>query len=136
MRQLAAALLLLLLLARSGRCDYSVITAASGSLSSATALFSSLIAASVQSTRPSTPSAPVPAPPVCFTDRAAYPLATVPAWTVAQGALPANDVLKRSFSAPDFRTAFAFMSATAVLADVNNHHPLWTNVYSSVAVGA
>jgi hypothetical protein len=36
--------------------------------------------------------------------------------------------------ASNFRAAYAVMSATAVLADVNNHHPLWTNVYNSLNV--
>ena len=131
--------LALLLLVRSACCDYSVITATSGVLSSASTLFSSLIAGAAQRTVASTPPAPVPAPPVCFTDRAAYPLASVPAWTLVQAASPVNDTLQREYPSAltkDFRTAFAFMSAAAVLADVNNHHPLWTNVYNSVKVGA
>jgi len=135
----ASRALALLLLVRSACCDYSVITATSGVLSSASTLFSSLIAGAAQRTVASTPPAPVPAPPVCFTDRAAYPLASVPAWTLVQAASPANDTLQREYPSAltkDFRTAFAFMSAAAVLADVNNHHPLWTNVYNSVKVGA
>ncbi len=135
----ALAPLLLLLLLRTACCDYSVITATSGVLSSASTLFSTLISSTAQRTQASTPPVPVPAPPVCFTDRAAYPLTSVPAWTLVQGSSPVNDTLLREYPSSltrDFRTAFAFMSAAAVLADVNNHHPLWTNVYNSVKVGA
>lgn len=43
-----------------------------------------------------------------------------------------NNRLKKTFTFPDFVTAFAFMTKVAIEAEKRNHHPLWTNVYNTV----
>lgn len=42
--------------------------------------------------------------------------------------------LTKQFLFADFQHAFLFMSQTAQLAETNQHHPLWTNLYNSVDV--
>ena len=128
----AASTLALLLALRVSRADYLITTAASGILSSKDALFSSLLAASALGTR--LPGID-PAKPACAA-RAAYAAqlsALSPRWAVKYGAEEKLDTLAANWTAADFRQAFLFMSGVAVLADVNNHHPLWTNVYNSIS---
>lgn len=42
--------------------------------------------------------------------------------------------LYRKFVFPDFVSAWAFMSAVAIVAEKMNHHPNWSNVYNSVEI--
>ena len=42
--------------------------------------------------------------------------------------------ITREFLFHDFAQAFGFMSQVAVLAEKQNHHPEWFNVYNRVAV--
>lgn len=42
--------------------------------------------------------------------------------------------LTRTFSFADFSAAFAFMTRVALLAERDDHHPEWTNVYGTVIV--
>ncbi len=42
--------------------------------------------------------------------------------------------LSRSFRFPDFVSAFGFMTRVAMHAEKLNHHPDWSNVYSTVNV--
>lgn len=42
--------------------------------------------------------------------------------------------LKKSFEFKDFSEAFAFMTRVALLAEKQNHHPYWTNVYNKVEI--
>ena len=42
--------------------------------------------------------------------------------------------ISRSFKFSNFRKAFAFMTESALTAEKLDHHPEWSNVYSSVAV--
>ena len=42
--------------------------------------------------------------------------------------------LKRSFTFKDFSEAFAFMTRVAFLAEVQQHHPNWSNVYNRVDI--
>jgi 4a-hydroxytetrahydrobiopterin dehydratase len=49
-------------------------------------------------------------------------------WTLVGGRL------SRSFSFADFVTAFGFMTRVAIYAEKMNHHPDWSNVYSTVNV--
>ena len=49
-------------------------------------------------------------------------------WTLVGGRL------SRSFSFADFVTAFGFMTRVAMSAEKMNHHPDWSNVYSTVNV--
>jgi 4a-hydroxytetrahydrobiopterin dehydratase len=109
---------------------YSLVVSETGALASPNAHFVSLIDASRF--------ASLPINSTCL-PRAAYAAAlaaAAPTWAAVLGADPAGgaDFLTKLFEARTFRTAFTFMSAGAVLADVNDHHPLWTNVYNSVNV--
>jgi 4a-hydroxytetrahydrobiopterin dehydratase len=45
-----------------------------------------------------------------------------------------NDELVGTFLFPDFITAWSFMSGVALLAEKQNHHPFWTNVYNKVEI--
>jgi 4a-hydroxytetrahydrobiopterin dehydratase len=51
----------------------------------------------------------------------------MPTWTTQDNALCAT------FTFTDFVTAFAFMSAVALVAEKQNHHPAWSNVYNLVS---
>ena len=42
--------------------------------------------------------------------------------------------LRRTFSFNDFSEAFGFMARVALAADRLDHHPNWSNVYSTVVV--
>ena len=42
--------------------------------------------------------------------------------------------LKRSFTFKDFSEAFAFMTRVAFLAEAQQHHPNWSNVYNRVDI--
>lgn len=42
--------------------------------------------------------------------------------------------LKRSFEFTDFSEAWAFMNRVALLAEKQNHHPNWSNVYNRVDI--
>ena len=43
-----------------------------------------------------------------------------------------DNALYRSFTFKDFSEAFAFMARGALLAETQNHHPRWTNVWNKV----
>lgn len=45
-----------------------------------------------------------------------------------------ENTLYRSFSFKDFSEAFAFMTRVALLAEAQQHHPKWTNVWNTVEV--
>ena len=45
-----------------------------------------------------------------------------------------NNKLKRNFLFKDFKTAFAFMTEVAAIAEEMNHHPSWTNEYNKVEI--
>lgn len=49
-------------------------------------------------------------------------------WIVCDGKLYV------SLSFPDFVSAFAFMTAVAILAEKADHHPEWSNVYNRVDI--
>jgi 4a-hydroxytetrahydrobiopterin dehydratase len=119
---------LLALSLSAARGDYALVTAETDILASSSTLFNSLIASSVFSA--------VPGASTCL-DRGQYAAAlasAAPTWAVSFGATASTDFLTKLFVGDNFRTAFAFMAAGAVLADKNDHHPLWTNVYNSVNV--
>jgi 4a-hydroxytetrahydrobiopterin dehydratase len=42
--------------------------------------------------------------------------------------------LFKTFKFSDFITAWGFMSQVAILAEKQNHHPNWSNVYNSVEI--
>lgn len=45
-----------------------------------------------------------------------------------------NNVLKRTFTFKDFSEAFAFMTRVALLAEKQDHHPNWSNVWNKVEI--
>ena len=45
-----------------------------------------------------------------------------------------NNQLHRTFEFKDFSEAFAFMTRVAILAEKQNHHPYWTNVWNKVEI--
>ncbi|MFZ9980590.1 MAG: 4a-hydroxytetrahydrobiopterin dehydratase [Cyclobacteriaceae bacterium] len=45
-----------------------------------------------------------------------------------------NNQLVREFTFGDFQEAFAFMTRVAFLAELQNHHPEWSNVYNRVII--
>lgn len=45
-----------------------------------------------------------------------------------------DNKLHRQFNFADFSEAFAFMTRVAFLAEKQNHHPLWTNVWNTVDI--
>ncbi|MGK0275758.1 MAG: 4a-hydroxytetrahydrobiopterin dehydratase [Ilumatobacter sp.] len=42
--------------------------------------------------------------------------------------------LERDFKFGDFSEAFAFMTRVALLAETQDHHPEWSNVYNRVSI--
>lgn len=57
-------------------------------------------------------------------------LADHPAWTLARE----GKAIMRSFQFKDFSEAWGFMSRVALLAEAQDHHPEWFNVYAKVEV--
>ena len=57
-------------------------------------------------------------------------LDALPAWSHDAD----HAALTCTFSFPDFSAAFAFMTRVAMLAERDDHHPEWTNVYGTVIV--
>ncbi|MCW5770646.1 MAG: 4a-hydroxytetrahydrobiopterin dehydratase [Rhodospirillaceae bacterium] len=51
-----------------------------------------------------------------------------------QGWAHAGDMLRKSFKFADFNAAFAFMTRVALLAEKQDHHPEWSNVYNRVEI--
>lgn len=45
-----------------------------------------------------------------------------------------DNMLVRKFVFEDFKAAFAFMTKVAMLAEVHQHHPTWTNTYNQVEI--
>lgn len=45
-----------------------------------------------------------------------------------------GDGIARQFKFADFRAAFGFMAQVALLAEKQDHHPDWTNVYNRVEI--
>ena len=55
-------------------------------------------------------------------------LEEMPGWSLVNGKL------HREFKFADFITAFGFMTRLAIVAEKNNHHPEWFNVYNRVVI--
>ena len=49
-------------------------------------------------------------------------------WTIE------GDFIKRTFLFKNFKKAFAFMTEVAILAEKQDHHPNWSNVYNEVNI--
>ncbi|HEV7458486.1 MAG TPA: 4a-hydroxytetrahydrobiopterin dehydratase [Roseococcus sp.] len=56
--------------------------------------------------------------------------AELPEWRLVEG----RDALTRAFRFRDFNEAWGFMSRVALLAEVQDHHPEWSNVYNRVEI--
>ncbi len=48
--------------------------------------------------------------------------------------LPDRAAIAKTYRFPDFKAAFAWMTAVADVAETMNHHPEWSNVYNRVEV--
>jgi 4a-hydroxytetrahydrobiopterin dehydratase len=57
-------------------------------------------------------------------------LAKLDGWSEAKG----RDAIERTFAFKDFNEAFGFMARVALVAEKNDHHPEWRNVYKTVEV--
>lgn len=53
----------------------------------------------------------------------------LPGWTVSEGA-----AITRTFQFADFSAAWGFMSRVALLAERQQHHPDWSNVWNRVQI--
>jgi 4a-hydroxytetrahydrobiopterin dehydratase len=51
-------------------------------------------------------------------------------WTWVDG----RDAITRQFVFKDFNEAFGFMTRVALMAEVHDHHPEWSNVYRTVTI--
>ena len=56
--------------------------------------------------------------------------ARVPGWQLADG----RDAIHKTFKFKDFSEALGFMARAALVAEKLDHHPEWSNVYSTVVV--
>jgi len=57
--------------------------------------------------------------------------AALPAqWRLVEG----RDAITRAFHFKDFSAAWGFMSRVALLAEAQDHHPEWFNVYNRVEI--
>src|ERR1700751_2854798 len=45
-----------------------------------------------------------------------------------------REAIEKTFTFNDFNEAFGFMSRAALVAEKNDHHPEWRNVYKTVEV--
>src|SRR5258708_17728281 len=54
----------------------------------------------------------------------------LPGWSEVAG----REAITRTFTFKDFNEAFGFMSRVALVAEKNDHHPEWRNVYKTVEV--
>src|ERR1700752_3034465 len=57
-------------------------------------------------------------------------LAELAGWKEASG----REAIERTFTFKDFNEAFGFMARAALVAERNDHHPEWKNVYKTVEV--
>src|ERR1700710_2940973 len=55
---------------------------------------------------------------------------TVPGWAP----VPDRDAICREFKFADFSEAWGFMSRVALLAEKQDHHPDWSNVWNTVRI--
>jgi 4a-hydroxytetrahydrobiopterin dehydratase len=53
---------------------------------------------------------------------------TLPLWALS------NNKLTRQLVFSDFNEAFSFMSKVAIIAEQQQHHPWWSNVYNKVEI--
>lgn len=63
-------------------------------------------------------------------DECAALLEAHPQWSIARGGLS----IERRFAFADFSEAWGFMNRVALLAEAQDHHPEWSNVYNRVDI--
>ena len=56
--------------------------------------------------------------------------AKLPGWRLVDG----RDAIARTFQFADFKAAFGFMTQVALLAERQDHHPEWFNVWNRVDI--
>jgi 4a-hydroxytetrahydrobiopterin dehydratase len=56
--------------------------------------------------------------------------ASLPDWVLVDG----RDAIRRQFRFADFSAAWGFISRVALLAEQQDHHPEWSNVYNRVDI--
>jgi 4a-hydroxytetrahydrobiopterin dehydratase len=61
-------------------------------------------------------------------DEIAAATANLPGWSLQR------DALEKTFKFESFREAMSFMVHVGFIADAQDHHPEWTNVYNRVAI--
>ena len=54
----------------------------------------------------------------------------LPGWEAVAG----RDAIRREFRFRDFSEAWGFMARVALLAEAQDHHPEWSNVYNRVDI--
>ena len=54
----------------------------------------------------------------------------LPGWAMTDG----RDAIRREFRFRDFSEAWGFMARVALLAESQDHHPEWSNVYNRVEI--
>jgi 4a-hydroxytetrahydrobiopterin dehydratase len=54
----------------------------------------------------------------------------LPHWSVT----PGRDAIRRELRFRDFSEAFGFMTRVALLAETQDHHPEWSNVWNRVEI--
>jgi 4a-hydroxytetrahydrobiopterin dehydratase len=54
----------------------------------------------------------------------------LPAWKLVEG----RDAITRTFRFKDFSEAWGFMARVALLAEAQDHHPEWFNVWNRVEI--
>jgi len=57
-------------------------------------------------------------------------LASLRGWTLREDGL----AISRDFTFKNFSEAFAFMTRVALIAEKQDHHPEWSNVFNRVAI--
>lgn len=55
---------------------------------------------------------------------------TLPEWRLVEG----RDAIKRAFRFKSFSEAWGFMARVALLAEAQDHHPEWFNVWNRVEI--
>jgi len=55
---------------------------------------------------------------------------TLPGWSLVEG----HEAIARNFQFRDFNEAWGFMNRVALLAESQNHHPDWSNVWNRVRI--
>ena len=54
----------------------------------------------------------------------------LPGWSLVEG----RDAIRRRFQFADFSAAWGFMARVALLAEAQDHHPEWSNVWNRVEI--